>query len=336
MEQEYLKKFLKNHHLSPNATYGQNFLMDEEVLDKIAEAARVSSNDCILEVGPGIGNLTRKLLETGAFVLSVEKDPKFFPVLKAIKKDFPKTFRYEIADVLEFDYLEVMREFSPPAKEEYPALASRAGGGGLNAASSNPSVSLTRATFPWQGRSTSFKVVANIPYYITGKILQMLLNAMPTLPTGQAGGRQAKHKPTSITVLTQKEVAERIMAKAGELSVLAISVQIFGAPKIFGIVPAKSFYPAPKVDSAILGIDLSEKPKFKIEDEKKFFRVIKACFAGKRKQIHNTLKNNLLLEKNQVEQILASLKINPAARPQELKIEDWIKLVDRISNYSNF
>jgi len=292
MEQEYLKKFLKNHHLSPNATYGQNFLMDEEVLDKIAEAARVSSNDCILEVGPGIGNLTRKLLETGAFVLSVEKDPKFFPVLKAIKKDFPKTFRYEIADVLEFNYHSVL------STKYLACLPAR------------------------QALTTTFKVVANIPYYITGKILQMLLNA--------------KHKPNSITVLTQKEVAERIMAKAGELSVLAISVQIFGTPKIFGIVPASSFYPAPKVDSAILRVDISEKPKFKIEDEKKFFRVIKACFAGKRKQIHNTLRNNLLLEKNQVKQILASLKINPAARPQELKIEDWIKLVDRISNYSNF
>jgi 16S rRNA (adenine1518-N6/adenine1519-N6)-dimethyltransferase len=95
-------------------------------------------------------------------------------------------------------------------------------------------------------------------------------------------------------------------------------------------VPAKSFYPAPKVDSAILHIDIHKKSKYKISDEKKFFKVVKACFAGKRKQLHNTLVNNLRLEKETVAKILADLKINPSVRPQELSIENWIELVNKI------
>ena len=141
----------------------------------------------------------------------------------------------------------------------------------------------------------------------------------------------AKFKPLSITILVQKEVARNITAKAGDLSVMAISVQLFGEPKIIQIVPAKSFYPAPKVDSAIVKIDLFKKPKYVLGDEKKFFKIVKACFAGKRKQIHNTLVNNLGLEKSKVLEILLSLKIKPAARPQELSIEKWIELVDAIT-----
>jgi len=140
----------------------------------------------------------------------------------------------------------------------------------------------------------------------------------------------AKIKPQSIILLAQKEVAQNIVAKTGDLSVLAISVQIFGEPNIICNVPAKSFYPAPKVDSAVLKIDLHQKPKYKILNEENLFRVIKSCFAGKRKQIHNTLVNNLHLEKAQALEILAGLKINPAARPQELSIEQWIKLNDKI------
>ncbi|HYV33440.1 MAG TPA: rRNA adenine dimethyltransferase family protein, partial [Candidatus Limnocylindria bacterium] len=160
------------------------------------------------------------------------------------------------------------------------------------------------------------KVVANIPYYITGKILRMLF--------------AAKFKPESVTVLTQKEVAQNIIAKPGHLSILAISVQLFGKPEIVQIVQARSFYPAPKVDSAVIKIDLFKKPKYDLPDEARFFKILKACFAGKRKQIHNTMVNNLHLEKSQALEILASLKIKPAARPQELSIEQWIALNDMI------
>jgi 16S rRNA (adenine1518-N6/adenine1519-N6)-dimethyltransferase len=111
---------------------------------------------------------------------------------------------------------------------------------------------------------------------------------------------------------------------------LAISVQIFGQPEIVRIVPSNSFYPAPKVDCAILKITPFIRPKYKISDEKIFFKVLKACFAGKRKQIHNTLKNNLGLEKDKIDLILSEIKISSSARPQELGIEDWIQLSARI------
>jgi len=275
MDIDQLKNLLRSYGLKPNFTYGQNFLVDDFVLQDIVDAAEVTKADAVLEIGPGIGNLTRALCERAGFVLSLEKDPKFFPVLKAIKKDH-QNLRFEIADALEFNFQDFFKA------EGYK----------------------------------SYKVVANIPYYITGKILKMLLGA--------------KFKPASVTVLTQKEVARNLAAKAGDLGVLAISVQLFGEPKLVQVVPAKSFYPAPKVDSAIVRINVNKKPKYELEDEKRFFKIVKACFAGKRKQIHNTLVNNLHLDKSTVLQVLSQLKIKPTARPQELSIEQWVELSDKI------
>lgn len=283
MDINKLKSILRNYKLKPNFTYGQNFLVDDLVLQDIVDAAEVSSADKILEIGPGIGNLTRALCDRAGFVLSVEKDPKFLPILKSIKKDFPKNFRFEIADILEYNFQDYFTNH----------------------------LALSTNNF--------YKVVANIPYFITGKILKMLMTAA--------------RKPASITILTQKEVARNIIAQAGDLSVLAISVQLFGQPKLVQIVPAKSFFPAPKVDSAIVKIDLFSEPKFKIADEKNFFKVVKACFAGKRKQIHNTLVNNLRLDKQRAAKILSELKINPAARPQELSIKQWVELGEKIFNF---
>ena len=291
MDIDQLKNLLRRHNLKPNFTYGQNFLVDDFVLQDIVDAAEVSSDDAVLEIGPGIGNLTELLCQRAGFVLSIEKDPKFFPILHAIKKNHKNNFRFEITDALEFDFQSYLR-----------------------------SVPIYRPTGkPINGRATgfsSYKVVANIPYYITGKILRMLFSA--------------KFKPESITILTQKEVAQNIIAKPGNLSLLAISVQLYGEPKIIQTVPAKSFYPTPKVDSAILRVDLFSKPKYQLQDEKRFFKIVKACFAGKRKQIHNTLVNNLHLDKNRVQEILLAVKIKPEARPQELSIEQWIQLNDKI------
>lgn len=286
MDIDNLKSLLRKYNLRPNFTFGQNFLIDDDVLKNIVETADISSCDQILEIGPGIGNLTRKLCESAGFVLSVEKDPKFLPVLRSIKKDFPKNFRFEIADILEFDYITQLETWN------------------------------MKHTSSFKLHDSSFKVVANIPYYVTGKILELLMNA--------------KHKPSSITILAQKEVAQRVCASAGELSVLAISVQIYGEPKIIRMVSKDCFYPAPKVDSAILQIKIYQVPRYKIGDEKKFFRIVKACFAGKRKQIHNTLVNNLKLNKNRVAEILSVLKISPAARPQELEIGQWIELAEKL------
>jgi 16S rRNA (adenine1518-N6/adenine1519-N6)-dimethyltransferase len=278
MEKEKLQNFLKNHGLRPNFTYGQNFLLDEAVLETMLQTAEVKPADRVLEIGPGIGNLTRLLCERGAEVLAVEKDPKFLPLLKSIKKDFPD-LHFEIADALEYDFQKYFLEQTP----------NRAGG---------------------------FKVIANIPYFVTGKILQMLMTA--------------RVKPRSITVLVQKEVAQRVAAKPGKMSVLAVSVQLYGRPSLVKIVPARSFYPAPEVDSAILHIELFEKPPYEVPDEKKFFSLVKACFIGKRKQLHNTLTNFLQGDKVLAEKILQQASIHPQARPQDLSVKDWVSLCQQI------
>lgn len=269
---ETLKSLLRHYHLNPNKTYGQNFLMDETVLEDMIDEAGIIATDTVLEIGPGIGNLTERLLKRAGRVVSIEKDPQFLNVLKALAKDH-KDFEYIVGDALTVNFQ------------------------GLLA-------------------GKPYKVVANIPYYITGKIVQLFM--------------KAEHKPVSLTLLMQKEVAQNIVAKPGNLNLLAISTQLYAEAKLVTIVQANKFYPAPKVDSAVVHITLHRKPKYKLSDEKKLFRILRACFAGKRKQLHNTLTNNLKLEKIAVEKILKELNIDPAARPQQLTIDQWLSLADKL------
>lgn len=303
MSIEELKSILRKYNFSPNFTYGQNFLLDEEVLGSMLDAASVTAGDMVLEVGPGIGNLTRALLGRGAKVLAIEKDPKFLPILKAIKKEFPTTFRYEIADILEYDFSQQLR--SGPTESSGPTE---------NYRNKNPQVSENPDVIRRSG--SGYKVVANIPYYITGKILQLFLTA--------------QFKPQSVTVLIQKEVAENATAQVGELSVLSLSVQLYGEPRLVQVVPRESFYPAPKVDSAVLHVTVFPKPKYPV-DEKKFFGLVRACFAGKRKQIHNTLTNNYKLPKDRVLKILADVDIDIKTRPQDLSLEQWAALLEKLN-----
>lgn len=266
---DQLKSLLRQYKLTPNKTLGQNFLLDDFVLQDIVEAAGIRPGEAVLEIGPGIATLTKFLLEQADLVLAVEKDQKFLPLLRALKKDH-KNLRYEIADILSFNFATALADYK------------------------------------------HYRVVANIPYYITGKIIQLFL--------------QAPHQPQSITLLVQKEVAQNIIAEPGQLNLLAISVQLYGEPKLIQTVPARAFYPAPKVDSAIVHIDLSRGPRYHVTDKRKLFRLLRATFTGKRKQIHNTLTNNLHLPKEQVMAILRDLHIEPQVRPQQLTIEQWLQL----------
>lgn len=273
MDVQGLQNLLDHYGLSPNKTYGQNFLMDEMVLHRMVEFAQVNKNDIVLEVGPGIGNLTRILLEQSKEVIAVEKDTQFLPVLKEYQS-LHKNFRFVLGDILEQNL--------------------------------GPLLSDTQ----------SYKVVANIPYYVTGKIIQYFV--------------QADRKPQSLTLLMQKEVAQNLTAGPGKLNLLAISVQLYANVEFLEVVPAHKFYPAPKVDSAVVKIVIPTKPKFEIADQKKLFRLLRACFVGKRKQIHNTLTSNLQLDKEQVLKILSSLKIDPTARPQQLSLKQWLELAEKI------
>lgn len=272
-----IKQFLKEYGFQPNHLLGQNFLLNELTLEKIAEAADIKPGDEVMEIGSGIGNLTKLLAEKAGYVLAIEKDERYFPILKDALGDklqshtkTPKSsanVQLVFADVMHFNFQKLLKP--------------------------------------------GYKVVANIPYYITGKIVEMLM--------------LAENKPSRIVLLMQKEVAERIVAGAGDLSILALSVQLFAEVKMLGVVPKEDFYPSPKVDSAIIILDILPKPRYDL-DQKKFFRIIKAAFAGKRKQIHNTLKNNLKLNTEEVEKLLIAAKIDAKARPQELSLEQWFDL----------
>lgn len=271
---EQVKQSLRYYGLKPNETYGQNFLLNEIVLQDMVDSVKIKKGEAFLEVGPGLGGLTHYLCRTGFPVISIEKDPKFTPVLRALRKEY-KNFSYEVADVLKFDFQKCLQDFS------------------------------------------AYHVVANIPYYITGKIIQLFI--------------QAERKPKTLTLLVQKEVAENVTAHPGKLNLLAISVQLYGDAKILTTVLARDFYPAPKVDSSVIQIVLHDRPKYKVDDVNRFFALLRACFTGKRKQLHNTLTNYLRGDKITTQKVLTEAKIAATARPQELSIGEWVNLYKIIS-----
>lgn len=164
-----------------------------------------------------------------------------------------------------------------------------------------------------------YKVVANVPYYITSKIIEKLL--------------QAENKPVSITLLVQKEVAERLAAQPGGMSVLALSAQIFAEVSLHDIVPAELFTPPPKVDSQIVFLKILPKPRVAKQQEKLFFRVVKAGFSAKRKKLRSSLAGGLHLSKDDADALLKNAKISGDRRAEDLNIEEWLQLVKEFNAY---
>jgi 16S rRNA (adenine1518-N6/adenine1519-N6)-dimethyltransferase len=270
MNELQIKNLLRSYHLRPKDYLGQNFLVDEEALDAVVEAGDLKKGDVVLEIGPGLGVLTKLLAQKSRRVIAVEKDKKLLPILKHEIKDFANV-QIVNEDILRFN---INRNIAGP-----------------------------------------FKVVANIPYYLTSKLIHNLL--------------QLEEKPTVIVLMIQKEVGDRIVAGPGALSVLGLSVQFYADAELVATVPAHNFWPAPEVDSVIIRIvPKVEVPKV---DDAQLFRVIKMAFAGKRKQLTNSLANGLHLPKAEVDRLLAAAGILPTSRPQDLGLEDWIRLVDHVS-----
>ena len=266
MQTGEIKRYLAAHGLKPKHYLGQNFLIDESVLDEIMGAAEIKKTDTVIEVGPGLGVLTARLANAAGKVIAVEKDRMLLNVLKANLAG-AENVEIIIEDILRFD---VSKHVPGP-----------------------------------------YKVVANIPYYLTSHLFGYFLNQ--------------NNKPKAMVLMVQKEVGERVVAKPGDLSVLGISVQIMAKASVAAMVPRAAFWPVPKVDSLILKIVPNDLPK-DIEDDKLFFRMVKIAFSGKRKQVHNTLAAGFKLSKEEVVQVLAKAKISPSARPQELSLEDWKQL----------
>lgn len=291
---DQLQNYFRSRGFKPKDYFGQNFLIDKDVLEKIVDSAELKNSDTVLEVGPGLGVLTRELVKKAGRVVAVEKDNRLFEILR-------KTFG-NVAEV-----------FRPPQDGNLKVSATPR----ARVEIINEDILKFHLAENIIG---SYKVVANIPYYLTSKLLQNFL--------------ECENPPTHMILMIQKEVGERIVALPGKLSLLGISVQIYSDPEIIYHVSKHSFWPVPKVDSVILKI--TTKNKFpEIKDKKLFFRILKAAFAGKRKQIHNTLANGLKLPKEDVLSLLSQSKIDPAIRPQDIDIPHWIMLYKEFSKLKN-
>jgi 16S rRNA (adenine1518-N6/adenine1519-N6)-dimethyltransferase len=263
---------LKRHGLRADKSLGQNFLQDPIALEKIASAAEIQPTDSVLEIGPGLGSLTRYLAVSAKEVVAVELDKKLIPLLKAVIAPYAN-IRLIQGDILTF----------PPAD-----LVDQAG----------------------------YLVVANIPYYITSAIIRHLLEHEP--------------KPRRIVLTIQKEVADRICAAPGDMSLLALSVQVYGKPRVAARIPAGAFFPAPKVDSAILCLDVYSEPQIKNELLETFFKLIKAGFSQKRKTLRNSLSSGLHISPNNAADLLTKANIDPQRRAETLGIPEWQRLSETI------
>jgi len=261
------RRLLRQSDLRARKGLGQHFLINAEVLEAIIAAAELGSDDLVVEVGPGLGILTRELAQRAGRVIAVELDDKLAALLKETLASFDNV------TIVNGDVLKI----------EPKGLV---GGRG-------------------------YKVVANLPYYITSPALRHFL--------------EAKAKPQAMVVMVQKEVAEAIAAKPGDMSILSVGIQFYGEPKIITTVPPDSFYPAPEVSSAVLKIDVYPKPKVDV-DEKGFFDTVRAGFAAPRKQLTNSLAKGLGRDKSAVLPFLQKAKIDPQRRAETLTIEEWAEL----------
>ena len=281
---DYVRGLLKKYKISPVKWLGQNFLIDEKVLRKIIEAAELSENDIVLEVGPGIGNLTAELAKRVKKAIAIEKDKKMVEILRETLKNFTNI------EIIEGDILKI----------------------NLKPYTSKP-----------------YKVVANIPYYLTSPLIRKFL--------------ETENQPKEMVLMVQKEVAQRICARPPKMSLLAVSVQFYTKPEIISYISKKSFWPSPKVDSAITKISAFNQPR-KSAFNQRFFKIVRAGFSQPRKQLINNLSKNLkvdelklistrrslalarVIDKIKVRDWLLKNKIQPTQRAETLNLEDWINL----------
>lgn len=262
-----IKSLLAKHQGAVTKFLGQNFLINASILEKIISSAQIESRDTIIEVGPGLGVLTRALAQKAKKVIAIEKDRTMVAILK---DTLANSLNVEVINQDALDY-------NPPL---YP-----------------------------------YKVVANIPYYLTSALIRKFL--------------ESTNPPTMMVLMIQKEVAQRICEKPPRMTLLSVAVQCYATPKIITYVSRESFWPAPNVESAVISlIPLPEKLSVPTDD---FFRVVKAGFSHPRKQLVNNLcilksKNGVPLDKYMVSHWLTQNNIQPNQRAQTLTIDQWVML----------
>ena len=277
---EDTKFILKKYHITANKKLGQNFLINDEVINGIVEASNIQKEDLVIEIGPGLGTLTSELLENAGKVIAIELDENMIPILNGRFKLYDN-FELLNEDVLKVDLNKLISENM----------------GGLSKA----------------------KVVANLPYYITTPIIMKLL--------------ENKLNIESITVMVQKEVADRITAKPGDKlsGSITYSVDYYAEAEKIVFVDKSSFIPAPEVDSEVIKLQIREEPKVHVENEELFFKVIKASFMQRRKTLLNGLNNSgIIKDKESLKEILQKLGLSVDIRGEKLTIEQFAELSNLI------
>ena len=274
-----VKSLLRQFGLRPKKSLGQNFLVDEHALAQIVHAARIDRDDIVLEIGPGLGGLTRHLSDAARSVVAVEIDRTLIPPLRSVLAGRSNVTLVE-GDILQLDPVQLLQ----------------AADSGID----------------------RYKVVANIPYYITSVIIRHLL--------------AAAIKPQLVVLTVQLEVAQRIVVQPGDMNLLAVSVQFYGTPRIVERIKAGAFYPPPEVDSAIVQIEIPDRPRVSVDDVSIFFKVVRSGFSQKRKQLHNSLASGLSLTREHSLQLLSEAGIDPKRRAETLTLEEWAKLANLLGS----
>ena len=254
--------------------FGQNFLIDSHVLEKIVEAAQITPEDCVLEIGPGIGTMTQYLAESAKEVVAVEIDRALIPILQDTLSAYDNVTVLN-EDIMKVDVWQIVRERN-------------------------------------QGRP--IKVVANLPYYITTPIVMSLLES---------------HVPLqSITIMVQKEVADRMQVGPGtkDYGALSLAVQYYAEPEVVARVPANCFMPRPNVDSTVIRLTRYQEPPVEVQDEKYLFSLIRASFNQRRKTLVNGLSNGLGISREQVTAALEEMGLSATVRGETLTLEQFARL----------
>ncbi len=283
---EKTKNIMRINNIKANKRFGQNFLIDDNILENIVKSAEITNNDLVIEIGPGLGNLTEYLLEKAAYVILVEIDNNMINILNDRFKNNNNNYILLNNDILKVNVDEIIENIENKLNRKFEKI----------------------------------KVVANLPYYITTPIIFKLL--------------QNENRINEITVMVQKEVAERIVAKnkTKDYGILTLMVNYLGTSDIKLIVPNNSFIPAPNVTSAV--IKITKNKRFTVKDEELLFKLIHSSFAQRRKKIINSLESTkfLNMSKPELEKLFNECNISLNARAEELELQDYIKIVDIIAN----
>ncbi|MCR5683928.1 MAG: 16S rRNA (adenine(1518)-N(6)/adenine(1519)-N(6))-dimethyltransferase RsmA [Lachnospiraceae bacterium] len=276
---------LNRYHIVFQKKYGQNFLIDSHVIDKIISAAELTGEDTVIEIGPGIGTLTQYLCEHAGKVIAVEIDRSLIPILENDTLSAYDNVRIINDDIMKLDIDELIRV---------------------------------------ENNGKPVKIVANLPYYITTPIVMGLLEKR--LPI------------TSMTVMVQKEVAQRMQAEPGtaDYGALSLAVQYYAQPYLAANVPVNCFMPRPKVDSAVIRLTLYEEPSVAVHDEKLLFSIIRASFNQRRKTLVNGICNyaGLNISRERIVKALGELKLSETVRGETLSLKTFAQLTDILSKDS--